>query len=162
MPHATAIITGEQRDAIYDLLVGRLTFLPDLLAAVEQEDFETANRLVREFAEDFRLLADLGWGPDQRSEVPLTIPARSWPRSSSACAPRRKAALGVSRRARSTERPRKRTSAAGVSGWTPVPRCWPGSRAGRPGVSGAGGSADRGKRASKALPTSTTPSSPAG
>ena len=75
MPHATATITGEQRDAIYDLLVGRLTFLPDLLKAVEQENFETANRLVREFTEDFRLLADLGWGPDQRSEVPLTIPA---------------------------------------------------------------------------------------
>ena len=75
MPHATAIINAEQRDAIYDLLLGRLTFLPDLLKAVEQEDFETANRLVREFTEDFRLLADLGWGPDQRSEFPLTIPA---------------------------------------------------------------------------------------
>lgn len=75
MPHTTATITGEQRDAIYDLLVGRLTFLPDLLTAVEQGNFETANRLVREFTEDFRLLADLGWGPDQRSEVPLTIPA---------------------------------------------------------------------------------------
>lgn len=75
MPHATAIITGEQRDAIYDLLVGRLTFLSDLLKAVEQEDFETARRLAREFTEDFRLLADLGWGPDQRSEISLTIPA---------------------------------------------------------------------------------------
>jgi hypothetical protein len=75
VPHATATITGEQRDAIYDLLVGRLTFLPDLLKAVEQENFETANRLVREFTEDFRLLADLGWGPDQRPEIPLTIPA---------------------------------------------------------------------------------------
>jgi len=79
VPHATAIINAEQRDAIYDLLLGRLTFLPDLLKAVEQEDFETARRLAREFTEDFRLLEDLGWGPDQRPEVPLTIPAGNLP-----------------------------------------------------------------------------------
>jgi hypothetical protein len=79
VPHATAIITTEQRDAIYDLLLGRLTFLPDLLKAVEQEDFETARRLAREFTEDFRLLEDLGWGPDERPEVSLTIPAGNLP-----------------------------------------------------------------------------------
>ena len=79
MPHATAIINAEQRDAIYDLLLGRLTFLPDLFKAVEQEDFETARRLAREFTEDFRLLEDLGWGPDERPEVSLTIPAGNLP-----------------------------------------------------------------------------------
>jgi len=79
VPHATAIINAEQRDAIYDLLLGRLTFLPDLFKAVEQEDFETARRLAREFTEDFRLLEDLGWGPDERPEVSLTIPAGNLP-----------------------------------------------------------------------------------
>ena len=42
--------------------------------AIDRGDAETARRLAREFAEDFRLLDDIGWGPDERSAVPLTIP----------------------------------------------------------------------------------------
>jgi hypothetical protein len=42
--------------------------------SIEQEDFDTAGRLAREFSGDFRLLEDLGWGADERREVALTMP----------------------------------------------------------------------------------------
>ncbi len=75
MPHPTATLTGEKRDAVYGFLVEHLGALGDVRIAIDRGEFDTARRLAREFAEDFRLLDDLGWGPDERSEVPLTIPS---------------------------------------------------------------------------------------
>lgn len=75
MTDVVAVITGKKRDAVHELLIEHLGGLGDVRIAIDRGDVETARRLAREFAEDFRLLADLGWGPDQRSEVPLTIPA---------------------------------------------------------------------------------------
>lgn len=75
MPHPTATLTGEKRDAIYELLIEHLGGLGDVRIAIDRGDFGTARRLAKEFVEDFLLLDDLGWGPDQRSEVPLTIPS---------------------------------------------------------------------------------------
>jgi hypothetical protein len=73
MTNITATITGQQRDAIYELVVEHLSCLADLRLLIEREDFDTGKRLAREFSEDFRLLDDLGWGADGRLEVPLTI-----------------------------------------------------------------------------------------
>lgn len=75
MPQPTATITGEQRDAVYELLIEHLGGLGDVRIAIDRREFGTARRLAREFAEDFRLLNDLGWGPDEQLEVPLTIPS---------------------------------------------------------------------------------------
>jgi hypothetical protein len=73
MPHSTATITGEQREAIYEFLVAGLSRLTDLPLAIKREDFDTAKRLAREFSQYFRLLDDLGWGTDGRPEVALTM-----------------------------------------------------------------------------------------
>jgi hypothetical protein len=74
MLHDTATITGEQRDAIYEFMVERLSRLPDLPLAIRHEDFSTARRLAREFRQDFLLLDDLGWRvADGRLEVALTM-----------------------------------------------------------------------------------------
>ncbi len=73
MPRTTATISGKQREAIYGFLVERLGLLIDLPLVIKQEDFDTAERLAREFSEDFRLLEDLGWGADDRREVALTM-----------------------------------------------------------------------------------------
>src|SRR6185312_2367039 len=41
----------------------------------ENKDFATAERLGLEFGEDFRLLADIGWRPDEnRVDFELTMP----------------------------------------------------------------------------------------
>ncbi len=74
MPRPTPTIAGEQRDAIYDLVVDHLGCLGDLRIAIDQEDFATARRLAREFTQDLRLIDDLGWGSDARLEVALTMP----------------------------------------------------------------------------------------
>jgi hypothetical protein len=73
MPHGTATINGEQREAIYEFLVEQLSRLTDLPLAIKSEDFDTAKRLAREFSQYFRLLDDLGWGADGRPEVALTM-----------------------------------------------------------------------------------------
>jgi len=74
MPRPTPTISGEQRAAIYDLVVDHLSCIGDLPLAIRQEDFATARRLAHEFGQDLRLLEDLGWGPDARLEVALSMP----------------------------------------------------------------------------------------
>lgn len=77
MPDTTTTISGEQRDALYQLVRDHLGGLNDVWIAMEQnKDFATAERLGREFGRDFRLLDDLGWGEnDEREAVELTMPA---------------------------------------------------------------------------------------
>lgn len=56
-------ITAEQRDALYDDLLTHLSGLDGLWGAINRDDYELADRLGREFADDLRLiLDDLGWG----------------------------------------------------------------------------------------------------
>jgi len=74
MTEVVAVITGTKRDAVDELLIEHLGGLGDVRMAIDRGDVETARRLAREFAEDFRLLDDIGWGPDERIAVPLTIP----------------------------------------------------------------------------------------
>jgi hypothetical protein len=77
MPSRTATINPDQRNGIYELVRNHLGGLSDVYVAMEQQgDFGTAEQLGLEFAEDFRLLQDIGWKPsDYRHEFVLTMPA---------------------------------------------------------------------------------------
>jgi hypothetical protein len=72
----TATITKEQRVGLYELVRNHLGAIGDVWIALEEnEDFATAERLGLEFGEDFRLLADIGWKPNEgREEFELTMP----------------------------------------------------------------------------------------
>lgn len=74
MPRLT--ITREQRDALYQQVRNHLVAIGDLAMALEQDhDIDTAERLGRRFAEDLRLLEDLGWEPVvERPSFCLTMP----------------------------------------------------------------------------------------
>ena len=76
MPHETIRITKDQREALYEQVRNHLGAVGDLWLALEtNEDYAMAERLAIEFSEDFRLMADLGWQPeDQRERVALTMP----------------------------------------------------------------------------------------
>jgi hypothetical protein len=75
-------ITREQRDAIYGLVVTHLTGIGDVWLLIRGRDFATAKRLGRAFAEDLRLLDDLGWSESiDRETVALTVPAEELTRT---------------------------------------------------------------------------------
>lgn len=71
-------IDREQRDGLYELVRNHLGSIEDFWVALERtKDFATAQRLGEEFAEDFRLLRDIGWSEyDVRESYVLTMPAR--------------------------------------------------------------------------------------
>ncbi len=73
----TAMIDRDQRDGLYELVRNHLGAIGDVWIALEEnEDFATAERLGIEFGEDFRLLADIGWRPNEdREAFELTMPA---------------------------------------------------------------------------------------
>ena len=75
MPEVTATIDRHQRDGLYELVRNHLGSIGDLWHALEnEEDFAKAERLGIEFAEDFLLLADIGWQPrDGRESFELTM-----------------------------------------------------------------------------------------
>lgn len=63
-------ISAEQRDAIYDRVLDRLSGIGDIFIAADSGDFETADRLAREYSDELRLVSDsLGWGPKSASET---------------------------------------------------------------------------------------------
>jgi hypothetical protein len=69
-------ITRAQRDAIYEMVINHLTGIGDVRLSVQGGDFATAKRLGRDFAQDLRLLEDLGWAETiDRETVALTVPA---------------------------------------------------------------------------------------
>jgi hypothetical protein len=56
-------ITAEQRDALYDRILDRLSGIGDVWLAANSQDFATAERLGREYSDELRLVHDdLGWG----------------------------------------------------------------------------------------------------
>jgi len=68
-------ITRAQRDAIYEMVVTHLTGIGDVWLSVQGGDVATAKRLGRDFAENLRLLEDLGWSETiDRETVALTVP----------------------------------------------------------------------------------------
>jgi hypothetical protein len=63
-------ITAEQRDALYDRVLDRLSGIGDILLAAGSEDFPTADRLAREYSDELMLVCDgLGWGARSGSDV---------------------------------------------------------------------------------------------
>ncbi len=68
-------ITRVQRDAIYELVIARLTAVGDVWLSIKRREFADAKKMGREFAEDLRLLEDLGWAETiDRDTVSLTQP----------------------------------------------------------------------------------------
>jgi hypothetical protein len=68
-------ITRAQRDAIYELVITRLTAIDDVWLAVKRREVADAKKMGREFAEDLRLLEDLGWTETiDRETASLTQP----------------------------------------------------------------------------------------
>lgn len=76
MPATTITINREQRDGLYELVRNHLGSVGDLWDALEEtRDFAKAEQLGNEFSEDFRLLADIGWGEEEgRESFDLTMP----------------------------------------------------------------------------------------
>ncbi|MGE5281974.1 MAG: hypothetical protein ACM3N0_06580 [Chloroflexota bacterium] len=77
MPQPTATIDRAQRDGLYELIRNHLGAIGDIWIALEKdEEYMLAERLGLEFGEDFRLLADIGWDPDDdRQSFELTMEA---------------------------------------------------------------------------------------
>jgi hypothetical protein len=72
---APLTITAEQRDALYEHILVRLTGINDINIALENEDFGEASRLSDEFGDYLRLLHDgLGWGESAQGPVELSAP----------------------------------------------------------------------------------------
>ncbi len=73
----TITIDRDQRAGLYELVRNHLGSIEDFWVALERtEDFASAERLGEEFAEDFRLLRDIGWSEhDFRESYLLTMPA---------------------------------------------------------------------------------------
>jgi hypothetical protein len=67
-------ITRAQRDAIYEMVINHLTGIGDVWISVDRREYATAKRLGSAFAEDLRLLEDLGWAETiDRDTVALTV-----------------------------------------------------------------------------------------
>lgn len=77
MPGKTTTIDRDQRDGLYELVRNHLGGIGDIWIALEQDgEYELAERMGIEFGEDFRLLADIDWQPeDKRKSVELTMEA---------------------------------------------------------------------------------------
>jgi hypothetical protein len=68
-------ISRTQRDAIYELVMNHLTGIGDVWIELQNRNHANARRLGRGFAEDLRLLDDLGWSETIDSpRVTLTLP----------------------------------------------------------------------------------------
>jgi hypothetical protein len=62
MPDTTINIDRDQRGGLYELIRNHLGSIEDFWVALERtKDYAEAERLGLEFAEDFRLLRDIGW-----------------------------------------------------------------------------------------------------
>jgi hypothetical protein len=62
-------ITADQRDALYDRILDRLSGIGDVWLAANSQDFTAAERLGREYSDELRLvLDDLGWGDGPDSD----------------------------------------------------------------------------------------------
>ncbi len=71
----TLMITTGQRDALYDLILDRLSGIGDIELAIKAKNYEAAERLGREYSDDLRLLHDLGFGESCVEPVVLSSPA---------------------------------------------------------------------------------------
>jgi len=71
----TLEISARQRDLLYEQILDRMTGVGDIWLAVAAGDFDAAERLGREFCDDFALIStDLGWGEGSGGAIELTTP----------------------------------------------------------------------------------------
>jgi hypothetical protein len=69
----TPTITAEQRNALYDQILDRLSGIGDIELAIHSENYDVAERLGQEYSDDLRLLLDdLGLGDGNGEPVELT------------------------------------------------------------------------------------------
>ena len=75
MPATTIKINSDQRSGLYELVRNHIGSVGDLWDALErEEDYAKAEQLGLEFAEDLRLMVDIGWAKnDGRAEFELTM-----------------------------------------------------------------------------------------
>jgi hypothetical protein len=80
VPIITTTIDRDQRDGLYELIRNHLGSIEDFWVALERtKDFAKAEQLGLEFAEDLRLLRDIGWGEeDEREMFDLTMPTHDF------------------------------------------------------------------------------------
>lgn len=89
-------ITRAERDAIYEIVIPRLTAIGDVWLCVKRGEFADAKKMGREFAEELRLLEDLGWSETiDRDTVMLTVPADELARTVARLHRRAARSLGV-------------------------------------------------------------------
>ena len=75
-------ITRAQRDAVYELVITRLTAIGDVWLSIQRREFADARKMGSEFAEDLRLLEDLGWAETiDRETASLTQPPQELTRT---------------------------------------------------------------------------------
>ena len=68
-------LTADERDALYEQIVVRLSGIDEVWMAVEAKDYARADQVGREFSDDLRLiLDDLGWGEGGGEPLVLTTP----------------------------------------------------------------------------------------
>lgn len=68
-------ISGQERDALYRQILIRLTGIDTVYTAVEEGDWETAQRLGLEFSDLLRFVCDdLGWGERANRSLVLATP----------------------------------------------------------------------------------------
>jgi hypothetical protein len=69
-------IDREERDGLYELVRNHLGSIEDFWVALERtKNFAAVERMGKEFAEDFRLLQDIGWSEYEAHETyVLTMP----------------------------------------------------------------------------------------
>ena len=66
-------ISAEQRDALYDQILDRLSGIGDIEVAIHAHNYKDAERIGREYSDDLRLLLDdLGVGDGSGGPVELT------------------------------------------------------------------------------------------
>jgi hypothetical protein len=68
-------ITTEQRDALYDQILDRLSGVGDIWLAICAENYDAVERLARAYSDDLWLVTDdLGWGDGPGGTVELSTP----------------------------------------------------------------------------------------
>jgi hypothetical protein len=71
----TLTLSPEQRDALYDQILDRLSGIGDIELAIEKKDFQTAERVGRKYSDELRLLLDdLGIGEGTGQPIELSSP----------------------------------------------------------------------------------------
>lgn len=68
-------ISAEQRNALYEQIMERLSGIGDVWLAASAQNFDLASRLAREFSDDLRLIVDdLEFGEGTGTSVELVTP----------------------------------------------------------------------------------------